>query len=152
MKHVLMIAAAVVMCLGLSAYGRELGHLVQPKDGKNIVDRTGEALDFQLTAERDENGAVLVSMVIPAGSELQKASYLRLQITKGKEILLWTRLPTGKRDDGASTAGFQIHESLAKDAFVGISYDATVENRMMYAYLVPVAKYITQRTAAAKAD
>jgi hypothetical protein len=151
MKRILMIAA-VVMCLGPSAYGHELGHLVHPKDGKNIVDGSGESLDFQLTAERDENGAVLVTMVIPAGSELRKASYLRLQITRGKEILLWTRLPTRKRDDGASTAGFQIHESLAKDAFVGISYDATVENRTMYAYLVPVANYITERKAGAKAD
>jgi hypothetical protein len=151
MNRILLVAAALAFCVAPIADARELGRQVHRKDGKNVVESTGEALDFRLTAERDGAGAILVSVTIPGESDLQKASYLRLEVRRDKQILLWSRLVTRKGDGGALTAGFQIHESLAKDAYVAIAYDAAADRRGgMFAYQVPVAEYIAERKAQAK--
>ena len=146
MKRATLFALVVLATfLATHAHARELGRRVHLKDGKNIVVGTNEVLDFQLKAERGQDGAVVVSMTIPRDSPLQKASYLRLEIRDDKRILLWSSLDNRKRDDGSTTAGFQIHDSLAKGAFIGIAYDGGPNDRGMSAYLVPVAEYITDR-------
>ena len=137
----------VALALGLSihAHARELRRPVHLKDGKNVVASTGEVLDFQLTAERDEGGNVLVKFVVPRDSSLQKASYLRLEIRDDKRIVLWSQLDWRKGDDGATTAAFQIHDSLAKGASIGIAYDARPNDLGMYSYQVPIVEYIKDR-------
>lgn len=149
MKRILAVSVAAMIVAGsVAAYGRELNRRVHPKGAQNVVDGTGETLDFQLTAEGAEDGSVLVKVVIPSGSELQKTSYLRLEIVKDGQILLWSKLATRKGKDGAMRTGFQIHDSLAKHAFVGFAYDAGAKDRTMATYQVPVAEYITGREAA----
>ena len=134
-----------------SAFAREVGHPVQKRDGKNVVARTGEVLDFRMTAEREENGSILVRVAVPAESTLQKASLLRLEIRKGGKILLWSQLATRKEPDGSLQAGFQIDESLAGQALVSFVYDAAKENRGgMYAYQVRLAEYVTEKAARAE--
>ena len=138
-----LVALAVV--LSTDAHARELRRPVHLKDGRNVVGGTGEELDFQLTAERDVGGNVLVKFVVPRDSPLQEASYLRLEIRDDQRIVLWSQLASRKGDDGATTAGFQIHDSLAKGASIGIAYDAGPKDRGMYSYQVPVAEYIKNR-------
>ena len=136
---------ALIVIISARVHARELGRRVHLKDGKNIVASTGETLDFRLEAERGEDGTVLVNIVIPPDSPLQKASYLRLEIIQGKRILLWSVLHSRKRDDGSTTAGFQIHDTLAKDAFIAIAYNAGPNDRGMYAYQIPITEYIKDR-------
>jgi hypothetical protein len=136
----------VMLVASVVAYARELIHPVQKRDGKNVVTRTGEVLDFTLTAERDESGSILVRVAVPAGSALQKASYQRLEIRKGGKILLWLQLATRKEADGSLVAGFQIDESLAENAYVSFAYDAPKGDRGgMNAYQVGIAQYVTER-------
>jgi hypothetical protein len=148
MKLVILMIA-VIAGVSVAALARELGHLVHPKDGQNVVAGSDEKLDFRLTAERDENGTVLVEMRVPPGSTLQQAAYLRLEITKDKQILLWTRLASRKDADGTLKASFQIHESLARDAFVVAAYEPQGQGqaRNLSAYHVPLAEYIKDRKA-----
>ena len=137
---------ALAAVLSTHAHARELRRQVHLKDGKNVVAGTGEELDFHLTAERDNGGNVLVKFVVPRDSPLQKASNLRLEIRDDKRIVLWSTLDARKGDDGATTAGFQIHDSLAKGASIGIAYNAGPNDRGgMYSYQVPLAEYITDR-------
>ncbi len=148
MKHVILVAA-VIAGVSVAAFARELGLLVHPKDGQNVVAGSGEKLDFRLTAERDEGGTVLVEMRIPPGSKVQEAAYLRLEIRKDKQILLWTRLASRKEADGTLKVSFQIHESLARDAFVVAAYESQRPGRTanLSAHHVPVAEYMTDRKA-----
>ena len=142
---------AALVVVSAAAYARELGHPVQKRDGKNVVARTGEVLDFRLTAEREANGSILVRVTVPAASTLQEASSLRLEIRKEGKILLWSSLATRKEADGSLTAGFQIDESLAGQAFVSFAYNATKEDRGgMWAYQVPLAEYVTDKAARAE--
>src|SRR5688572_3366757 len=142
---------AVVLAGSVTAFAREVGHAVHKQDGKNVVARTGEVLDFRMTAEREENGSILVRVVVPAESTLQKASFLRLEIRKGGKILLWSQLATRKEADGSIQAGFQIDESLAAQAFVSFVHDGGKDNRGgMYAYQVPLAEYVTDKAARAE--
>ena len=147
MRRLHLLVVVMLMAGGTAVvWGRELGHRVHLKDGANVVERGGEKLDFKMSAEQGRDGNIVVKMVIPQGSNVADASYLRLEIMKDGKVLVWTRLASHKGDDGSITAGFQIHESLVKDAHVGISYDADrVKGRVMEAYLVPVAEYITDR-------
>jgi hypothetical protein len=140
-----------MLVVSVAAYARELSHPVHKQDGKNVVQRTGEVLDFRLTAEREESGSILVRVAVPAASTLQKASYLRLEIRKEGKILLWSSLATRKEADGSLTAGFQIDESLAGQAFVSFVYNAGKEDRGgMWAYQVPLAEYVTDKAARAE--
>ena len=147
MKRALILMAVMVAVAGsIVAWARELGVYVHAKDGENVVERSGEKLKFTMTAEKSAEGSVLVKMTIPAGSNVADASYLRLEIVKDRKILLWTVLNSRKADDGSISAGFQIDESLVKDAYVGISYDADrVKRGGMHTYLVPVREYVTER-------
>lgn len=147
MKRFLLMAAVMLAVAGsLVVWGRELGVYVHPKDGENVVERGGQKLKFTMTAQKSEHGSVLVKMTIPAESNVADASYLRLEIVKDGKILLWTRLASSRADDGSISAGFQIHESLVKDAYVGITYNADrVKRGGMMTYLVPVAEYVTER-------
>jgi hypothetical protein len=146
----LLIVVVVVLVASVLVYARELSHPVHRRDGKNVVPRTGEVLDFRLTAERDERGNVLVRVAVPPGSALQKASYQRLEIRKDGKILLWSRLATRQEADGSIEAGFQIDESLVGSAYVSFAYDATKEDAGgMKAYQVAVQEYVTERAAGA---
>ena len=139
----------IVLTASMVASARELIHPVQPRDGKNVVERTGEVLDFQLTAEREEGGNVLVRLVVPAASRLQKASHLRLEIRKGGKILLWSPLATRAGADGATETGLWIDESLAADAFVSFVYDGPKEDRGgMMSYQVAVRDYVKPKRQA----
>jgi hypothetical protein len=137
---------AALVVVSAAAYARELGHPVQKRDGKNVVARTGEVLDFRLAAEREANGSILVRVTVPASSTLQEASFLRLEIRKGGKILLWSGLATRKEPDGSIQAGFQIDESLAGEAFVSFVYNGAEGDRGgMWAYQVPLAQYVTDK-------
>ena len=140
---------AALVIVSAAAYARELGHPVQKRDGKNVVARTGEVLDFRLTAEREETGSILVRVTVPAASTLQEASSLRLEVRKEGKILLWSGLATRREPDGSIQAGFQIDESLAGEAFVSFVYNGAKGDRGgMWAYQVPLAQYVTDKAAA----
>ena len=140
---------AALVVVSAAAYARELGHPVQKRDGKNVVARTGEVLDFRLAAEREANGSILVRVTVPASSTLQEASFLRLEIRKGGKILLWSGLATRKEPDGSIQAGFQIDESLAGEAFVSFVYDVPKEDRGgMMSYQVAVRDYVKPKRQA----
>jgi hypothetical protein len=147
MKHIFIIL--IVAGVSVATFARELGRLVHPKDGQNVVAGTGEKLDFRLTAERGADGTVMVEMLVPPGSEAQKADYLRLEVRRDKQILLWTVLASRKEPNGTLKAGFQIHDSLARDAFVVFAYEARRQGRPagLSAHHVPLAEYITDRKA-----
>lgn len=148
MRRIGMASLAIVAGL-LPAHAMEVTHDVHPASDANVVRSTNEKLDFSLAVIRYETGSILVRMTIPAKSELQKASYLRLELVEEGRILLWTRLATHATPDGSQVAGFQIDESLVKKAFIGISYDAGVNDDTLacYAYRVPVGEYVTRRTS-----
>lgn len=143
MKRVSMVMLILLVGL-LPAHGWEISDRVHSQQGVNVVESTGEKLDFRLKAVRYDDGNVLVTMTIPAESVLNKASYLRLEICDQKKILLWSKLATEKNADGSRSAGFQIHESLVKQAFIGISYDAGVKDNSLscFAYRVPISEYV----------
>jgi hypothetical protein len=143
--RIALLVVAVLVAAAVVGQARELIHPVHPREGKNVAARTGEVLDFRLTAERGEDGAVVVRVAVPAGSTLQKASLLRLEIRREGKILLWSQLATRKEADGSVLAGFQIDESLAEQAYVSFVYDAPEGRGGMNAYQVAVKEYVTER-------
>lgn len=151
MKRIVL-ALFIALAISANAHGWEIVYGVTHQNGDNVVEMTGEKLDFRLSAVRDKDGDVLVKMSIPARSELRRSSFLRLEIVEQGKILLWSKLPVAKGAGGDLTTSFQIHESLAKKARVGISYDAGVKDNSltMYAYAVRIADYIAEQEAQAR--
>ena len=144
-RATLCIGTGILLVATASVFGRELIRRVAPVGGDNVVQPSGKKLDFRLDAKRQQNGVVIVSLRVPPGGELAKASYYRLEIIRDGRMLLWTTIATRREADGTVATGFQIDESLAKDASIGVAYEGEApQQRPMWAYRISVADYITE--------
>ncbi len=144
--------AAAVLVAGSFALAWEVGEGVDHVAGQNVVHLSREKLDFKMEATKSQDGSILAKMVIPATSELMKASYLRLEIIEGSKILLWSRLHEYPQADGSRMVAFQIHQDLVGKAWIGISYDAGITDEFMHAYKVPIVQYVTDTRPAPTAS
>ena len=144
-RAALLCGTGILLLTAVATSGRELIRLVAPVGGENVVRSSGEKLNFRLTADRADDGSLVVRLSVPPESELSKAAYYRLEIVRDGQVLLWAQLATRSEADGTVTAGLQIHESLAKDAYLSAAYEGNGARRPpLWAYRIPIADYVTK--------
>ena len=138
---------AIILALLAIASGTSLAvsgfRGVHRVEGKNIVSGTGEELEFALAAEPGIGGSILVKLAIPSTSKVANAAYLDLLlIARDGRNLLSSKLLVEKGPNGELISGFQIDESLARQASIWIITDPKVANRELSGYRVSLEDYL----------
>ena len=103
-----------------------------------------EGLDFSLSAVRESDEAVIVRMEIPKKGKLQNLQKVRMVISEGKSILLWSNLEITTTEDGASVVSFQISPDLADKCSISLVTESSKTGPANeFAYAVELKGYIT---------